>query len=91
MDEGRIHIRLKRNAVRYPLKERYYWLADIHFEKGLRPIHLFESREVREFVKKYVKPFTKAEPKHESISLTLDGIKALELHAKERHARAPAS
>ena len=57
MNDGRIHIRLKRNAVRYSLKERYYWLANIHFEKGLRPTHLFESREVREFVKKYVKPF----------------------------------
>ena len=91
MTEGRIHIRLKRNAVRNSLKERYYWLADINFEKGLRPTHQFESKEVREFVKKYVKPFTKAEPKHESISLTLDGIKALELHAKERRARTPAS
>ncbi len=81
-NNGRIHIRLKRYAARYSLKERHYWLADIHFEKGLRT-RLFESKEVREFVKKHVKPFTKAEPKHESISLTLDGIRALELHKKE--------
>jgi hypothetical protein len=56
MNAGRIHIRLKRHAVQYSLSERYYWLADIHFEKGLRPTRLFESREVRVFVERYVKP-----------------------------------
>jgi hypothetical protein len=56
-DYGMIHIRLKRQKVNYVLKERYYWLANIHFEKGTRPQRLFESNQVIEFIEKYVEPY----------------------------------
>ena len=57
-DYGRIYIRLKRQTVNYVLKERYYWLANIHFERGTRPQRFFDSNKVIEFVQKYVKPYT---------------------------------
>jgi hypothetical protein len=92
MSYGRIYIRIKRQSVHYAQtpEKHYYWLADIHFQKGFGH-RLFDSKEVREFVERYVKPFTRAEPKHESVSLTLDGIKALDLHAKEKLTRDLAS
>ncbi len=86
MNYGRIYIRIKRQAVPYAqtLEKRYYWLADIHFEKGLRPHRLLDSKEVRDFVERYVKPFTDSLPRNDPISLTIDGTKALELHKNEK-------
>jgi hypothetical protein len=49
--------KLKRQRVNYVLKERYYWLANIHFERGTRPQRLFESKEVIKFIKKHVEPY----------------------------------
>ncbi len=82
---GRIYIRIKRQAVPYALEpeERFYWLADIHFEKGLRPHRLFDSKEVRVFIERYVNPFTDSFPKRDPISLTIDGTRALAIHKKE--------
>lgn len=57
---GRIHIRLKRKSPPYLLKERYYWLADIHFEKGLRPQKIFDSNEIRQFVDKHIRPYAES-------------------------------
>ena len=56
MNYGNIRIRFKRKALPYLLEKRNYWLADIHFEKGLRPQRYFDSQEVKDFVKEYVKP-----------------------------------
>jgi len=56
-DYGRIHIRLKRQRLNYVLKERYYWLANIHFERGTRPQRLFDSNKVIEFIENNVEPY----------------------------------
>ena len=56
-DYGRIHIRLKRQRVNYVLKERYYWLANIYFERGTRPQRLFDSNKIIEFIENYVEPY----------------------------------
>ena len=58
MNYGAIHIRFKRKILPYPLEEWSYWLADIHFERDLRPQHAFEPQEVKDFVKEYVEPFS---------------------------------
>ena len=57
-DHGKISIRLMRYSPNYLLNERYYWLANIHFEFGTRPQRLFNSDQVIEFVQKFVKPYT---------------------------------
>ncbi|MGD8545762.1 MAG: hypothetical protein PVH12_06255 [Candidatus Bathyarchaeota archaeon] len=61
MNNGAIHIRFKQKTKPYLLEERSYWLADIHFEKGLRPKCYFDSPEVKDFVKEYVRPFSSSE------------------------------
>lgn len=57
---GRIHIRLKREKSRYSLQERYYWLANISFQKSLRPKRFFDSKDVHEFAEKYVIPYAES-------------------------------
>jgi len=81
---GRIQIRLRRYTARYTIKEHYYWLANIHFEKGLGSNRTFDSIEVRGFVERFVKPFIAAFHKKEKVSLQIDGSKALKLHEKEQ-------
>jgi hypothetical protein len=60
-DYGKIHMRLKREKSNYLLQERYHWLANIHFERGLRPQRFFDSKKVYEFAEKYVIPYAKSE------------------------------
>lgn len=60
-DYGKIHMRLKREKSNYLLQERYHWLANIHFERGLRPQRFFDSKKVHEFAEKYVTPYAKSE------------------------------
>ncbi len=51
---GTIHIRFKRHELAFG--DSCHWLADIHFERGLRPSRKFDSNEVKQFIEKYVKP-----------------------------------
>jgi hypothetical protein len=60
IDYGRIHMRLKLQSPRYSLQERHYWLANIHFERGLRPQRIFDSNKIKEFVDQYIRPYTKS-------------------------------
>jgi hypothetical protein len=57
-DFGKIHMRLKREKTRYSLKENYYWVANIHYELGVRPNRYFESQKVQDFVKNFVQPYS---------------------------------
>lgn len=57
LDYGRIYVRLKREASRYLIQERYHWLANIHWERGLRPQRFFDSKKVHEFAEKYIMPY----------------------------------
>lgn len=61
-DGGKIHMRLKRENSKYSLQDHYYWVANFHYEYGIRPARIFESDTVRNFAKKYVTPYVK---KHE--------------------------
>ena len=58
---GRIHMRLKREKSRYTLQDRYHWVANIHFERGLRPQRFFDTKKVHEFAEKYVIPYAESE------------------------------
>lgn len=80
---GRVVIRVKRQSAPYALEERHYWLADIHFERGILPTPFFDSKEVRDFVKRYVEPFTNPPSKPDVLSLQIDGIESLKLHERE--------
>lgn len=60
IDYGRIHMRLKRERSQYLLQEHYHWLANIHFERGLRPQRFFDSKKVHEFAEKYVIPYAES-------------------------------
>jgi hypothetical protein len=59
-DYGRIHMILKREKSRYTLTDRYHWVANVHFEKGLRPQRFFDSKKVHEFAEKYVIPYAES-------------------------------
>lgn len=84
INDGRVVIRVKRQSARYALEERYYWLADIHFERGIRPTPFFDSREVRDFIKLYVEPLTNPPSKPDAISLQINGTESLKLHEREK-------
>jgi len=60
-DYGKIHMRLKREKSRYSIQERYHWIANFHFERGLRPQRFFDSKKVHTFAEKYVIPFAEPE------------------------------
>jgi hypothetical protein len=55
---GRIHMVLRRLNAPYRLNDNYYWIANFHFEKGLRPQRFFNSHEVQEFAEKYLLSYT---------------------------------
>jgi hypothetical protein len=50
--DGQLRIQIK--APSEPYNAQYYWLCNIHFEKGLRPHQFFDSDEVKQFAEKYV-------------------------------------
>jgi hypothetical protein len=58
---GKINMRLKRERSQYLLQEHYHWLANIHFERGLRPQRFFDSKKVHEFAEKFVIPYAESE------------------------------
>lgn len=57
---GKIHMRLRRVKSRYSLEDRFWWVGNFHFEKGLSPQCFFDSQEVQEFAKNYVFSFVKS-------------------------------
>lgn len=60
LDYGRIQMRLKREESRYTIKTHHHWLANIHYEQGLRPQRDFDSKEVQKFAEEYVKPYAES-------------------------------
>ena len=56
IDSGKIHMRLKRENSKYSLKDRFYWVANFHYEHGIRPARIFESDIIRDFAEKYIIP-----------------------------------
>lgn len=59
-DYGKVHMILKREKSRYLLQERFHWLANFHFERGLRPQRFFDSKNVIDFAEKYVTPYAES-------------------------------
>ena len=58
-DNGKIHMRLKRENSKHSLKDRFHWIANFHYEHGIRPARIFEFDTVRDFAKKYITPYVK--------------------------------
>jgi len=56
-DNGKIHMRMKRENSKYSLEDHFFWVANFHFEHGIRPARIFESDLVRDFAEKYVIPY----------------------------------
>ena len=55
-NNGKIHMKLKRENSKYSLKDRFYWVANFHYEHGIRPARTFESDLIRDFAEKYIIP-----------------------------------
>ncbi len=58
-DNGKIHLRMKRENSKHSLEEHFYWVVNFHYEHGIRPTKIFESDIVQDFAKKYVTPYVK--------------------------------
>ena len=58
-DNGKIHLRIKRENSKYSLEDRFFWVANFHYEHGIRPSRIFESYTVQDFAEKYVAPYVK--------------------------------
>ena len=58
-DNGKIQMRLKRENSKHSLKDRFHWIANFHYEHGIRPARIFEFDTVRDFAKKYITPYVK--------------------------------
>jgi hypothetical protein len=56
-NHGRIHLRIRREKARYFIRQKYHWIANFHFEIGLRPKRYFDSPKVHEFSERYVTPY----------------------------------
>ena len=61
LDYGRINVRLKREESKYTIKMHHHWLANIHYEHGLRPQRDFDSKKVQQFAERYLKPYAETE------------------------------
>jgi len=53
-DDGKIHMKLKLENSKYSLEDHFYWVANFHYQYGIRPARIFESDIVRDFAEKYL-------------------------------------